>query len=456
MMKIAVIGAGVYGSYTIDALLKQYPQADITLFDVGDSSLKSEQEIGYYSKLKKALYKGLTDGRWFGFGGASVKWGGQLLTFTENDFKNQSKYLHDIVHINKVYKHSMLKKFNIINNHEEHWITKNLFTKTGVWVSYFHRDFFSHFKITKRKQVHILHNSRVIKLKSDDKKKITKLIYSSNGKIKEESFDFYFLAAGAFENARIMLVSGLTDSDKVHFSDHLSQKIFKIKKGTVIGKEDYVFRITGTSLITKRMVGEIDDISYYAHPVLNMDFPFFQALKTLMFKREYSWKAIRELFMNIPQATAFVWSILIKKKMYVLNGEWYMYIDIENPTKESYVTLSTEKDAYGEYGLDVYYSIGDTAKTIYEKAKEQVKEHLIQTGKDYEECTSEIDVQTCEDIYHPYGMFDNFNSIDEYYSHFDNMLVITTGILPRSGGINPTASVLPLIDEFIEHRFPHK
>ena len=35
------------------------------------------------------------------------------------------------------------------------------------------------------------------------------------------------------------------------------------------------------------------------------------------------------------------------------------------------------------------------------------------------------------------------------FSHWDNMLVVTTGILSRSGGINPTAAVLPLVDEFV-------
>ena len=43
-MKIAVVGAGTYGSYIIDALLNKYPQADITLFDVGDKILFFTQE----------------------------------------------------------------------------------------------------------------------------------------------------------------------------------------------------------------------------------------------------------------------------------------------------------------------------------------------------------------------------------------------------------------------------
>ena len=60
-------------------------------------------------------------------------------------------------------------------------------------------------------------------------------------------------------------------------------------------------------------------------------------------------------------------------------------------------------------------------------------------------------MQTCEDIYHPYGMFD-FNDVTDYYTRWSNMLVVTTGCLSRSGGINPTASMLPVVDDFInEH-----
>ena len=65
-MKIAVLGAGTYGSYVINSLIEKYPDAEITLFDVGDKNVKSEEQIGLYSKLKKAMYKGLTDGRFFG------------------------------------------------------------------------------------------------------------------------------------------------------------------------------------------------------------------------------------------------------------------------------------------------------------------------------------------------------------------------------------------------------
>lgn len=169
-MEIAVLGAGTYGSYVINSLIQRYPNAHITLFDVGDKTVKSEKEIGYYSSLKKAMYKGLTDGRYFGFGGASDKWGGQLLTYTENDFKQPDQFMKEVIVLDKKSKDEMLAKFKIRNNFPENHISDELFTKTGVWLSALHRNFFHWFKINKRKQVTILSHCRIVKLNSLDGK----------------------------------------------------------------------------------------------------------------------------------------------------------------------------------------------------------------------------------------------------------------------------------------------
>lgn len=449
-MKIAVLGAGTYGSYVIDDIIKKYPDAEITLFDVGDRKCKSEKEIGYYSSLKNALYKGLTDGRFFGFGGASVKWGGQLLTYTENDFKNPDQFMKDVTAIDKVYKDKMLAKFNIENKFPEKHVSEDLFTKTGVWLSALHHDFFKWFKINKRKQVKIMINSRVVRLESAEGKKIDAVVYLDGKQEKKATFDYYFLTSGAFESARILMSSGLV-GDKVYFSDHLSQKVFKVKNSTKIGDEDFVFRMRGTSLITKRMIGEVGDVSYYVHPVFNLKFPFFESVKEVLFKQHFEWKYVWQALIDLPHVIGFTWAVLVLRRMYVLNNEWYLYIDIENPTQDSYVSLSKEKDAFGLPGLDVHYFAGEEAAGVYEKAKAAAIKHLDKCGVDYEVLAEKIDVQTCEDIYHPYGMI-HFDGAEDYFTRWSNMLVVTTGCLSRSGGINPTASMLPMVDEFIEKR----
>lgn len=450
-MRIAVIGAGTYGSYVINSLLEKFPDADITLFDVGNKSVKSEKEIGFYSSLKKAMYKGLTDGRYFGFGGASDKWGGQLLTYSTNDFKHPNQFMLDIIKLDMKDKDKMLAKFKIENKYPENHVSDELFTKTGVWLSALHRNFFKWFKINKRKQVTILSRCRVVRLESENGKDIKSVVYLENGRQKSQSFDYYFLTAGAFESARILLSSGLTQKDKVYFSDHLSQKVFKIKGSTKIGSEDFVFRMRGTSLITKRMIGETNDCSFYIHPVFNLKFPFFESVKEVLFKHHFKMKYVWNIFRDIPNVIGFAWAVLVLRRMYVMNNEWYLYIDIENPTKDSYVCLSKERDSFGVNGLDVYYNADQEATNIYEQAKKIAIKHLNACKADYDVLAENINVQTCEDIYHPYGMFD-FKDMDDYFHHWNNMLIVTTGVLPRSGGINPTASMLPVIDEFINNR----
>lgn len=460
-MKIAVLGAGTYGSYVINSLIEKYPNAEITLFDVGDKNVKSEEQIGFYSKLKKAMYKGLTDGRFFGYGGASDKWGGQLLTYTDNDYKNPDAFMQGVIGIDKQRKDEMLAKFKIENKFPENHVSKELFTKTGVWLSALHRNFFHWFKIDKRKQVTIMNHCRVVRLESSNGKDIDTVVYTDGKQEKKTTFDFYFLTSGAFESARVLMSSGLMP-EKVHFSDHLSMKVFKIKGSTVIGNEDFVFRMRGTSLITKRMIGEVNgidtdgmamqkDCSYYVHPVFNLKFPFFVVMKEVLFKHHFEFKYILTAIKDIPHCLAFAWAVLVKRRMYVMDNEWFLYIDIENPSLESYISLSKERDAFGVQGLDVYYSAGKDAETVFNKAKDDAIKHLSANNVNYEVLAEKINVQTCEDIYHPYGMFD-FKDINDYYTRWNNMLVVTTGCLSRSGGINPTAAMLPVVDEFIEKR----
>ncbi|WP_179336951.1 hypothetical protein [Winogradskyella ludwigii] len=450
-MKIAVFGAGAYGCYTIDALIKKFPEAQITLFDVGNSHIKSEKEIGYLTNMLSTYYSGLEKGRFFGLGGATSRWGGQLLTFTKNDFKNPTPFLSDIVKLNVKYQEIIFKKFGIHSEFKETKITNNLFIKKGVWLSYFNRNLFKYFKINKRKNVVIKSNSRVTKLILNNNKAVTRVIYKQGNIEKEDSFDFYFLTTGAFESNRILLNSGLTDMDELPFSDHLSQKVFKIKDSTIIQGEDFAFKVNGSSLITKRIIGEIDGISFFSNPIFNSEFSFFQDLKKVLFKRKLSFKIIKNIILELPSCLQFIYCMLVKKKIYVHKNEWYLYIDIENPINKSFISLSKNQDKFEEKGLDVSFFIDENAVDIFEKAKEMIKDYLIKNEINFEECVSTIQVEKSEDTYHPFGIMSSFNSMDEFYNQYENFCFFNTGILPRAGGINTTASVFPLIEEFINN-----
>ncbi|GIW68007.1 MAG: hypothetical protein KatS3mg096_875 [Candidatus Parcubacteria bacterium] len=452
-MNVAVIGAGTYGSYIVNSLLNKFPEIKISLFEVGTWDIKNEGEIGYKSNVINGNYSGLSKGRFFGFGGTSAKWGGQLLTFSERDFSNPSPYLKDIVDLNIKYKEQIFRTFGIKSNYIERNISDKLFIKTGIWLSYFNRNLFKYFKINKRKNIKIISNARVIKILTNGYNTVKGIVYKQNGIKKEESFDHYFLAAGAFESIRILMVSGLLEQCNVRFSDHLSQKVFKIKGPTKINTEDFSFRIKGSSLITKRIIGEIDGVSFFVNPIFNSEFSFFNNLKVLLFERKFSPKIIKSVLKDLPYVFLFIWYLLMLRKIYVYKGEWYFYIDIENPNKDCFVRLSKQKDKFNEMTLEVNFSINKNTSLILRKVKQLIKQYLMDNNVSFEECFSEIQVEKYVDTYHPYGMICDFNSVKEYFNMFTNMLVVNTGILPRAGGINLTAAVFPLIEEYITNYF---
>lgn len=450
--KIAVLGAGTYGSYISNLISIVYPHERIDLYDVGDQNLKNESEIGYLSHITNAKYEGLQKARFFGYGGASVKWGGQLLTFSDNDFESTNQYLKDIVEVDKKYKDKVLSRFHLRNNYPEEVVEGRLFTKTGVWLSYFHRNLFKFFHIAGNRKINIMPHTRVTKILVEGKH-VMGIEVLHNGKKEIKIHDQYFLTSGAFESSRILVNSGLgQDKDFMPFSDHLSQRAFKVKSGIKMGKYDFRFHVQGASLITKRLVGEIDGYSFYSQPICNEDFPFFKDLKRLLFGHEFSLGVIWDILKNIPQCFAFAWYVFVLHKMYVYNNEFYLQIDIEAPRESGRMTLDNERDKFGEKSVDVDLAILPKTGDLFTKARSIIKDFLDKNGVVYEELPFSTTAEKYEDVYHPFGMFSDFKNLDDYFTHFDNMLVVNTGVLPRAGGINSTCAVLPLVEEYINNK----
>jgi len=448
--KHCVIGAGAYGSYICNALSRQYPHDDIYLFDVGDMYIKDEKSIGFLSRIKSS-YSGLQKGRFFGFGGATTKWGGQLFLFGDNDFLNPSNFLKDIIELNKKWNNVVFEKFNLRSHNEDQKLVDNLFVKTGIWLSYFRRNLFRYFSVCKIKRLKIYSNSRVVKFNmSNDQIDSIEAINHEGGGTKMK-FDYYFLTAGAFESTRILLNSNLISSEVVNFSDHVSQKVFKIKSGTLIGNVDLAFTIDRASLVTKRYVGEIDGVSFFCHPIYNSEFPFFQNFKKLLFGKKISFDLFLNIIKDIPSCISFAWSIIVRKKMYVYKNEYYLQIDIENFHDFGQVRLIENLDKWGQKGVEVDFITNSKTEDIFKIAKSKIKNVLDENNVSYEIVSEKTTTEKYEDTYHPYGLYSNFSSIETFFGKYKNLLVANTGILPRAGGINSTCAVFPVIEEYINN-----
>ncbi|MGJ1242296.1 NAD-dependent epimerase/dehydratase family protein [Sphingobacterium siyangense] len=451
---ICVVGSGVYGSYTIDAIRNKYPDTKLTLIEVGDKSIKNEEDIGYVTKMLSSHYTGLSDGRYFGFGGTSNKWGGQILLFSDKDFESPGRFLSELIRISEQYKVRIFKKFGITDISQERSLNPQypLFIKTGVWLGYFSRNLYRYFRLHKEARLITLQNTRLIEFIHEGKRVTGARIYVQ-GQVRNVYYDQFVLCAGAFESNRVLLQSGLLVQEQIPFSDHLSKKVFKIKGKPKIGLEDFQFKVSGSSLITKRLIGEVNGYSYFANPIYNANFPFFSNLKKVLFKGQWNFGMLKDILMDIPSVVKFGVFMFFKKRVYVYRDEWFLYIDIENPVGESFVKLSETVDKFGIKGLDVSFDINHEQVTnIYNQAIAEVRKLLEYNAVVFQQQQDLVSADKLEDTYHPYAMaLSDSRDLNDYFTRFDNLLVLNTGILPRAGGINTTAALFPIIEYYVDN-----
>lgn len=448
MKKVAILGSGAYGSYAASTIAELHPDWEIHIFEIGDHEIKNQDIMGLSSEIIGSPYEALTKGRYFGFGGATAKWGGQILTFTENDFKNPTQYQKEIVALNRKYKQIIFNKVGISNDYNEEQLEHGMFTKTGVWLDYFHRNLFKLFKVESYKNILLHPHHRVTKILIEGKTVLgfeaiiegcTKVI---NG------FDQYFLTTGAFETSRILMISGVQDKTCVEFSDHIVKKVYKIKNGTTVGPVDFRFHIKQFSFITTRIIGEKDGVSFFLYPVFNEEFPFFKNLKKFLFGKK-SFDILGAVIKDIPSCIAFAWDFFVLKKLFVYKNEWYLCLHLENQKGNGRIMLSDKLDKYGEPGLKVDFHINKETEDRFNELSDMFENQLKIWKVDYERLHEKVHTEKFEDEYHPFGIYSDFESVDDYFGQFENMLVVHSGVLPRAGGINSTAAAFPLVEEYV-------
>jgi hypothetical protein len=458
-LKIIIIGAGTYGSYLAHCIAGQNPDADIHMFEVGDSRTKSEKEIGFLSKVK-GLYTASSDGRFFGLGGTSAKWGGQLLFFSPKDFADDEP-MKAVVDCNLQYRDKVLSRFfTEVPKLEEKPFNNEFYIKQGIWLKFNQRNVFTHFQLQNNKNIQVHQNGRVVKL-NVDQDKITSIDVQQSGsnEVINHTADVFYLATGAFESIRLLHVSGIIDmpASSKGFADHISLRCFKVHaQSGKVGAQDFQFRFVNGSMVTSRLIGEINNTSYFVHAIFNEDFQIFQFLKQMIFKGKISLKKLgasgKQFFFLFP----FIYSYLVKKKLYIY-GDWYINVDIEVKNTDNNISLSSEVDSYGQNGISIRYEVNQDIIDTMLQIKERVKKILIESDIKFSEMPqANVSSLKIEDTYHPYGLYNypDHKTIFDVYNPVSNLFLFNTGLLHRAGGLNPTSALFCLIEHHMEHPFP--
>lgn len=452
---ICIVGAGTYGSYLAHGLLEKDPSINIKLVEVGNDIIKSESEIGYFSRITKVQYNAASKGRFFGLGGTSSKWGGQLLFFSENDIPNNPT-MHNLKNLNIKYKDKVLSKFfKKIPQLNEIKIDNDLYIKTGIWLNFKKRNLYTHFKLHKYKpRLDVLTNARVIRINESNNKISSVSIVKDNIEIEIQA-DIFYITCGALESVRLLSSSNILDleTETKGFADHISTRTFTIKSNnTLFCKHDFSYKFINGSLITTRIIGEIDGLSYYIQPVFNEKFIFFNFLKNIIFKNKFSFsdfvKSLKQFYHLFP----FVFNYIFKNKLYVYKN-WDMNIDIEVDDFNNNITFSSNVDNFNQKGLDINFNISNSVIEKIHIVKERIKKLLIEQNIQFIETVSNNRGLKLEDTYHPFKLYNKNTSFNKRFNPISNLYVCNTGLLDRAGGLNPTAVLFCLIEDHIENNY---
>jgi hypothetical protein len=490
--KICIIGCGTYGAYLTRGLVEKFGNdIELTVIEIGNEKTKSESEMGVTadSGASHAAEKG----RYFGLGGTSARWGGQVLFFDERDNPKNEADWQTIVDVNNQYKSRVLQNLlgDTVKMGDESGDKGN--EKTGIWLKYTKRNIFKNLDKTVLKPIQLIKNQRVTSFILGDTKIETDLsihglkpvipskieaVLCENVIARDESTegvsmridaDIFYLTAGAIESCRLLLVlnsvHNVIKSNDLgkHYGDHLSVELFKIKgHKPVIGTTNLLPTFLNGSLMTKRLiVADKNNRIGFAHPIFNKEVKVFTSIKRLLFGQQKIDFSVKDIFDGVEFLIRFAFSVFFLKKMYAHRNNWSLQLDIEQAyPNDNSIDLSEKMDKYGQKAARLNWKVSEDDKRAIENIKNNLQAILDKEGIDYTVVYNpNVEAMKIEDVYHPVGFIrlgHDDNAVldpDCRVRGINNLYHFSTAMFPSAKSINPTAAGFCFIEQHLNTVF---
>lgn len=463
---ICIIGCGTFGSYLLKRLLEiNSKDTAITVIEIGDKNTRTEAEAGLdsiseHSKVSK-------DGRYFGLGGTSARWGGQVLFFDQRDNPEHDPVWDEIVRINARYKDVVLK--NLLGHNEKFDLQETQGqVKTGIWLKYAKRNLYNRLTANALQRVKLLTNQRVVDFELSGNT-ITKLVCKSrDGQRHEVAADRFYLTAGALESCRLLLAldkkTGLLNGTDLgrNFGDHISTELFTVQDAKpVLDGVDLTPRLFKGSLVTRRFVVATSSGTVgFLHPVLNKNVKSFKFLKELLFGKRTTTVTFAEFLGGFVFLAKFGFNFLFNNKLYVDKSQWSLQLDMEQPVPNANrLRLSAAKDLFGEAVLEIDWKISEADHRAIAEVRQQVENMLKNNQLRYKALYNPASTANkVEDVYHPVGCMRLGNdaravvNFDGQVRGIANLYHFSTGIFPSAKSINPSAAVCCFVEAHLAAR----
>ena len=489
---VCMVGVGAAGAF-MARRLAEYGLSVLCL-DAGGQRCSSPEELGFESRFGADTYHGATEGRAFGLGGSTSRWGGLLVPHSRHDCLENDPRAETWQHIVTTVKErseNVLRYLGFRGPADfESFAGRYLRTQEALLGSTGINVLSSLFLPFRRKnlislleggsgrdsnpKVFVSAVARDWSIGSNGA--VTKLrAVAANGNAVEVTAGQYLIAAGAIESARILLEiqdnvpPGVVMSSRIGecLADHLSFPVADVAPSSLRQvTSQYAPRFQGAWMRSFRFVQSQVRAGHprmFAHFVFENDNAGFRLAKNVLTSlqaRRVPRISARELFTGITGVARLGYGRFIGKRLYISpSTPIRMQLDLEQtPDSDNRIRLSTDRDIYGRRVAEIDWRITETDKNHIRTAADRFIAQWRKAGAGLPGLIPRDPASSLtkpHDAYHPVGVcqmgIDGNSVVDHELSvrGLKNLSVVSTAVLPSAGTANPTFTMLCLAEALV-------
>ncbi len=473
----------------------------VAVFEAGPTVGVSAKDVGFIPDFLADYYPGAIEGRSFGLGGSTSRWGGLIIPHSSFDLRSENTSPHHttwkrIVDVVSARRGKVLNtlgypfpvKFEAFSS-KALGTRHQLLTKAGFGVQ---ASIFLPFakknlvqllksKVANDHPIQIYVNAVAkdweIDCKPDCPSKLNAVTaVSKHGNRHRICAGRFILAAGALETARVLLEIQAQHASRLKLSkqigmflgDHLSIAIAEVAKDSQkIANQIFAPRFQSVWMRSFRFLDQglsQNDPRAFAHFVFDNQNPGFLLAKKCLGgvqARKFPKLSFSEVLLGVSGLTKLVTDRYLRSRLYIPSFTTARFqLDIEqNPSAENRISLGSEKDSYSRSLAKINWRISDMEIHRIRSVADRFITRWNEIGNRIPKLVpTELseNSQKPHDAYHPVGvcrMGDDAEAVvdlDLKVRGVDNLWCVTTGVFPTAGTANPTFSMLCLGQDLIE------
>lgn len=487
---VCIVGAGAAGIYLGVRLVRR--GVDVTVLEAGGQVCGDGDSVGFEAELKGMHYHSADEGRAFGLGGTTSRWGGVLVPHTEHDYRLQRNGEFDpwrhIVRVVSEHSDTVLDTLDLRPSLDAGVLARRHIGKEAEAVANSGLDLqIAQYLPFRRKNLATLlddvpdgDGNLTVLLNAvatdwqlsttpDGTSRVSRVEASCGNQRVAVSAQSFVVAAGALESARILLemerqaeAPPFPEEAAIgqYLGDHLSCPIARVPSEE---------RSRAASLFQPRFAeGRMyyfrvledpapdDAPRSFAHFIFENESPGFELAKEVLQglqARTLPDVSPTEVLRGLKGILALGWNRWVHSRLHIPEDTPVrLQLDVEQrPSAENRIRLGDRRDEYGrpvpviewEIKGDDYDAIRQTARRFLERwpGPEDGLPELRPASEDIAE-------RKPYDAYHPVGVCHLGKSeeavVDPELQAYgtENLHVLSTAVFPTAGTANPTFSML--------------